>query len=452
MRSRWAIARSSSCRSTRPRPERRDPYSALSVFAIDPVYISLTELEGIEAPAIDAAHAGSRARGSIARTRVQAIKLKLLDRGFRWFQFNGGAGQRAAFEAFIDHNRGWLRDYALFRALKERFGFSPWENWSEGLKRRDPGALEEASRELAEPIGKFCYFQYIAHRQWSAMREEAARRGAMLGGDLAFSPGRDSAEVWAHQELFNLERTVGTPPDAFSSSGQRWGLPMPNWERMRAEGLGWWRMRARHAAELYDLFRVDHVVGLYRTFSFGADPGAPGEFFPAEEGAQRAQGEEVVRAIKEEAGASAVIAEDLGSVPPWVKMSLSSLGVPGYKVFRWEKENWDTPQERFVMPSAYPELSVATTGTHDTETLAAWWRGSPERERREIFEALGVPDLDLHRERLSPQILDAILRALYASPSCLALAPIRISSDGPRGSICPARSEGGTGSTGSPSA
>ncbi len=177
----------------------------------------------------------------------------------------------------------------------------------------------------------------------------------MLGGDLSFSPAQDSADVWAHQELFILDRTVGTPPDAFAAEGQRWGLPMPNWDRMEHEGHRWWRMRARHAAGLYDLFRVDHVVGLYRTFSFGPNRDEPGAYFPADEGAQRRQGEEVIRAIKEEAGESAIIAEDLGSIPPWVRESLAALGLPGYKVFRWEKENWNTPEERFVAPSAYPE-------------------------------------------------------------------------------------------------
>ncbi|MFZ0887227.1 MAG: 4-alpha-glucanotransferase, partial [Candidatus Binataceae bacterium] len=207
---------------------------------------------------------------------------------------------------------------------------------------------------------------------------------------------------------------------------QRWGLPMPNWERMRAEGHRWWRMRARHAASLFDLFRVDHVVGLYRTFSFGPDPDGPGRFSPDAEEAQRVQGEELMRAIKEEAGGSAVIAEDLGTVPPWVRASLTRMGVPGYKVLRWEKENWDTPEERFVPPSQYPELSVATTGTHDTETLARWWREAPENERRLTCQALNLnKGLNPRRRQIAPAMLEAILHALYASPSVLVIVPIQ---------------------------
>jgi 4-alpha-glucanotransferase len=407
-------------------PGESSPYSALSVFAIDPIYISIGALKGVAASSIDCARALTRRGPAVARLKLRAAKLELLDQAFAWFQSNGGAAERAEFESFGERNAGWLRDYALFRALKEKFKFESWLTWPEELRRRDSAALHQARREFGTSIAKFTYLQFLANRQWLAMRQEAARRGAMIGGDLAFGPALDSAEVWAHQELFDLARTIGTPPDAFAAKGQRWGLPMPNWEEMPHEVIRWWRMRARHAAELYDLFRIDHVVGLYRTFSFGPDPDEPGAFFPPGEDAQREQGEEAVRAIKDEAGLSAVIAEDLGSVPPWVKASLSALGVPGYKVLRWEKEGWESPDQAFTPPSSYPELSLATTGTHDTETLATWWREAPERDRRLIADALRIPPpFDPGRPRLRGRVLDAILQALYDSPSILVIVPIQ---------------------------
>ena len=126
-----------------------------------------------------------------------------------------------------------------------------------------------ARAELASAIDKYVYWQHLAHRQWAEVRAPAAARRDRLGGDLAFSPARDSAEVWANQELFDLERTVGAPPDGFNPKGQHWGLPAPRWERIRAEGFGLLRKRIRHARSLYDFIRIDHVVGLYRTFSFG---------------------------------------------------------------------------------------------------------------------------------------------------------------------------------------
>src|SRR5262249_55553745 len=148
-----------------------------------------------------------------------------------------------------------------------------------------------ARRALAEPILKYTYWQFLAARQWDAVRNYARTCGVMLGGDLAFLPGRDSAEVWANQESFDLERTAGAPPDAFNPFGQRWGLPAPRGDRMRAEGFAILKRRVRHARERFGLLRIDHVVGLYRAFEFGVAPDAGGVFKPAVEVEQRAQGE-----------------------------------------------------------------------------------------------------------------------------------------------------------------
>lgn len=182
----------------------------------------------------------------------------------------------------------------------------------------------------------------------------------------------------------------------------------------------------RRARELFDVVRVDHVVGLFRTFNFGSNSGEPGRFTPAGETAQREQGETMMRVIVEEAGGSAVIAEDLGAVPPWVRSSLDALGVPGYKILRWEKECWGTPDEGFVPPARYPELSVATTGTHDTETMVVWWRESPAKERRLLVESLRLDGrVNPNRTRLDQPGLDAVLEALYAAPSRLVIVPIQ---------------------------
>src|SRR5260370_19156464 len=167
---------------------------------------------------------------------------------------------------------------------------------------------------------------------------------------------------------------------------------MPRWDRIRAGGCELIRMRVRRARELYDLLRIDHVVGLFRTYSFGSIPDAPGEFSPALEADQRRQGEEIIRAILEEAGPMAITAEDLGLIPPFVRKSLKALGVPGYKVIRWEKENWRKVNERFISPAKYPELSIATTGTHDTDTLTMWWNALPREDRPRL-----CPPLDIER-------------------------------------------------------
>jgi 4-alpha-glucanotransferase len=309
--------------------------------------------------------------------------------------------------------------------LSDRFDWAAWQEWPEPLRHREPAALENARRELAEPIAKYTWFQFVAHRQWSEVRAHAADRRVLLGGDMAFSPSLDSAEVWANQHLFHHDRTVGAPPDTFNERGQRWGLPLPRWDLMRADGFKLWRQRVRRAAAMFDVLRIDHVVGLYRTFSFDADPEHDGQFVPADEPAQHAQGEEIIQTLKDAAGGCELIAEDLGSVPDFVRESLTAMGIAGYKVMQWERVGWETPQERFLKPSEYPELALATTGTHDTEALTIWWLEQPEAERHKLAEALGVVDRLSPTAPLDERGLDAIIEALYSSPSRLVVLPVQ---------------------------
>jgi 4-alpha-glucanotransferase len=407
-------------------PGMASPYSALSLFAIDPIYIGIDGLSGIAPEATAAVRHALRDVPLSERAKIRAARLELLEAAFRHFESHAGGAERGAVEEFAARNRGWLDDYALFRALKQRFNFAAWEEWPAELCRREPRALDDTRRELSGAIAKFVYWQYLAHRRWAEVRAHARGRGVMLGGDLAFSPARDSAEVWAHAELFDLTRTVGAPPDAFNPEGQRWGLPAPRWKRMRAAGFALLRERVRHARELYDFLRVDHVVGLYRTFSFDASRAGDGIFSPADEPQQRAQGETIVRAILDEAGGTVVVAEDLGVIPPFVRASLAALGVPGYKVMRWEKTNRGTPDEAFIPPAEYPELSLATTGTHDTETLAVWWEEASADERRQMLRMLGRTAPPAGEARVAfRDVHDAILAALYAAPSRLVIVPIQ---------------------------
>jgi 4-alpha-glucanotransferase len=402
------------------------PYSALSVFSIDPLYISISPLAGVPPAQLQQAQARTAGRRRIARARLRKLKLPLLKAAFEHFQATPEPGEQAAFERFAADHRHWLEDYALFRALKERLGWTGWEYWPAELKARDADAMAAARRELDREIAMYSYWQFLAWRQWAAVRRELAAIGVRLSGDLAFLPSRDSADVWANQDLFLPDRAVGAPPDAFSAAGQRWGLPMPNWPRMRADDLRWWRARARHGAALFDMLRIDHVVGFYRTFSFGEDPDAPGQFYPPDEEQQREQGEAFFRMLTEEAGPDALIGEDLGTIPPWVRNSLAALGVLGLKVLRWEKQDWGTPQEHFISPAQYPALSVAVTGTHDTEALAVWWRNAAAAERRQLAEALNFAGgVDLATPTLDASLLDAILGPLYESPSRLVMAPIQ---------------------------
>lgn len=406
-------------------PGEASPYSALSLFAIDPIYIGLDRLAGVTPEAVAGVRRALEHVPLSDRLTIRAARLELLEAAFGHFAAHGD--ERAAVDAFAARNREWLDDYALFRALKERFNFAAWEEWpEEDLRRREPGALDRVRGELAAPIGKYIYWQYLAHRQWAEFRDHARARGVLVGGDLAFSPARDSAEVWARQTLFDLEHTVGAPPDGFNPQGQHWGLPAPRWERIAAERFALLRQRTRHASQLYDFLRIDHVVGLYRTFSFGLAPETEGSFSPATEPEQRAQGEAVLGAILEEAGAAIVIAEDLGLIPPFVRASLRALGVPGYKVMRWERVNEGTAAETFAPPADYPELSLATTGTHDTDTLAQWWEEAPAGERTRMLRLLALPAASARGAEVAfDEVRDAMLAALYAAPSRLVIIPIQ---------------------------
>jgi 4-alpha-glucanotransferase len=232
------------------------------------------------------------------------------------------------------------------------------------------------------------------------VRSETA--GIEILGDFPFMVTLDSADVWSRRDDFILDASVGTPPDAFSETGQEWGLPPYNWNRAHSGDFEWMRMRARRQADLYDGFRVDHLVGFYRTYVRPFDK-RPAYFMPENEGAQIQLGERLMR-IMIGTGAD-VSVEDLGTVPPFVRESIARLGVPGYKVLRWEP----------LDPILYPALSVAMTGTHDTEPLAGWWETLPTSQRKRF--AFDGP--------FNAEVRDRILVKMFDAGSNLLLLPIQ---------------------------
>jgi 4-alpha-glucanotransferase len=418
-------------------PGETSPYSALSVFALDPIYVSVGLLPGANYALCAAARAELRRDdGVVDQLRLRARKAQLLAQVYQYLKSTTDRGVWDEFQQFDGQHRGWLDDYAVFRALKEKFGGAEWESWPPMFKRHERTALAQAHRELAEQITIFKFVQFLAHRQWQWVRGHLAHMGVLLGGDLAFSPCRESVEVWAHQELFDLSRSVGAPPDAFSKVGQRWGLPMPDWGRMRARNFEFLRMRVRHARELYDLLRIDHVVGLYRTYGYPQGAQMGGEFDPPTESAQRAQGREILQIVLEEAGPMRIVAEDLGLIPKFVRETLAALAIPGYKVMRWEKEKSSDGNEAetsgavshcipYLDPANYPRVSLAATGTHDTDTLVEWWATISPDERRHFIESLRIAGASYDRAALDESTLDWILESLYASPAQLVVTPMQ---------------------------
>jgi 4-alpha-glucanotransferase len=255
------------------------------------------------------------------------------------------------------------------------------------LRDRDPQAIDAARRQFARHILRHQYLQWTAEEQWQAARSAAEVHGVAVFGDLPFVVNLHSADVWARADEFLLDVSVGVPPDAFSATGQDWGLPAYRWDLVAARDYAWIRQRARRMASLFTGFRVDHVIGFYRMY--GRPPEGDPFFSPPDEASQTRQGEAILR-IFLETGA-AFIAEDLGTVPDFLRPSLTRLGVAGCKVLRWERR-WLEPGQPFVDPADYPPLSCALTGTHDTDTLADWWNAAGLEERTQLLRLPALRD------------------------------------------------------------
>ncbi len=410
------------------------PYGALSAFALDPVYGSLDAMEDFGAAGGRDALAPDDRSGLDALTaapavpweRVRRIKdraLQLAFASFREKEWNARTARARALEDYLREEEGWLEDYALFVALHDgRYGGRAWIDWEPPHRDREPSALAAARAELSSDLLYHRWLQWQLDLQWRAARSACNEAGVELMGDLPFMVSGDSADVWARPFDFRLDATVGTPPDAFSAEGQDWGLPVYRWDVMEENGHQWLSARAKRSADLYGLYRVDHVVGMYRTYYRLRDVSEPPTFTPEGEAAQTKNGETLMAIFSRGAR---VIAEDLGTVPDFVRASLTRCGVPGYRVLRWERE-WKQPGMPFREPSRWPALSVATTATHDTESVAEWYDGMPEDERAAFLELPGLARL---RER-APVLFDAgvrdeILPLVYGAGSNLLLLPFQ---------------------------
>ena len=211
----------------------------------------------------------------------------------------------------------------------------------------------------------------------------------------------DSPDVWARKQEFMLDATVGVPPDAFSDSGQDWGLPPWRWQAMQGTGFQWMRARARRTAALFDGVRIDHLVGLYRIYIRPTDEALPKAFSPPDERTQSLLGATLLGIYL--ASGVEVVAEDLGTVPDFVRWSMARLGVPGFKVLRWERA-WREPEQPLIDPAAYPEVSVALSGTHDTEAMAEWWAEAPAPLRASLLRGVraAAEDAGIAESRIVP--------------------------------------------------
>lgn len=406
------------------------PYGALSAFAIDPIYISVEAAPGVDR-ALVAQALGAEGAAELERVRraprveysaVRALKRRVLSAAFDRFRDRELAHDtpraRALF-AFVEKESAWLRDHALYMALRNSHGGYGWTTWPAGERNRSPEllAIARSPRDdgaLGTKVLEQMYLQWLAHEQWHDARAELRRAGTLLMGDMPFIVGGESADLWAHRDQFQTDVSLGAPPDDFSADGQAWGLPAYSWPAMDKDGLAWLRARAAHAASLFDRFRIDHVVGFFRQWvkeESGPMKGK-GRFDPALERDQMERGAKVLRAMLEAAGPGSVIAEDLGVIPPFVRETMTRLELPGYKVLPWERDDNFIPRD----PRAFPELSVATWSTHDTAPITQWWYDFEPWERERLLKLDSLrPDLPEAEREL------ALVRLLLSSRSELTL-------------------------------
>ena len=377
-------------------PVESSPYSAMTAMALDPIYLSLDAVHDFTALGGELAMEGPdrteitrlRALPRIDYASIRRLKDKYLRRSFDRFlklEVARGTPRALRFDQFCATQAWWLDEYTLFRALHAFHDEAAWSRWPDALARGDADAIVAARRSVQLEITYRSYLQWLSTVQWAEARRAAFP--VRVFGDLPFMISADSPDVWARQNEFRFDATIGVPPDAFSETGQDWGLPPWRSTVMRETGFRWMRNRSRRYSTLYDGYRIDHLVGLYRMYVRPIDKATPAFFDPPDEPAQIHLGQTLVQVLRGYEDKTEVFAEDLGSIPPFVRESMTRLNLPGLKVLRWER-HWDQDGRPPIDPATFPARSVATTGTHDIEPLAALPEGQTEEQRTAVLQSL----------------------------------------------------------------
>ncbi len=385
------------------------PYDAQSTFALEPMYLRLSDLRGAPLQLFKKSLQDLRKRFPAGRKRVDyGIKLAKLELMREIFKKSRAAKEGPEdFEIFCEQNKFWLHDYVLFKILKSLHGEARWEDWPEAFRRRDPEKIRELKTAHAFEARFQEWLQWQLCLQFSRARKSLAKDGVFLMGDLPFLVSRDSADVWAHQEYFKLERLAGAPPDAFFALGQRWGMPPYDWPRIAASGYDYLKGKVRFASCLYDFFRIDHVVGIFRLWTISASEppghgGLYGSFDPPAEQDWEGHGKRLLEIMIRQTP-MLPCAEDLGVVPECSYKTLREFAIPGMDVQRWTKD-WDGTAA-FKEPGAYRANSIAVISNHDMSALSAWWEHEAGTVDGELFRRK-CAEKGIDFERVRPELFD----------------------------------------------
>ena len=394
------------------------PYSSISAFAGNPLLISLERLAEhgwidqakltalLSAPASD--------HGPVEYDHVFAGKMPLLFEAGRKFVTSASGGVRQRFEHFCSENAWWLDDFVVFDALRARHKLTSWNEWPVELAHRKPQAMERARQELAADLNIRSALQFAFYEQWQALRRYCSERSIRVVGDVAIFVNYDSADVWTHCDLFQLNKMLepdvvsGVPPDFFSKTGQRWGNPLYRWDVMKARGYDWWVQRLRWATRNCDYIRLDHFRGFDQFWEIPAsDPTAiNGRWVDGPR-------DDLFLKLREALGGLPFFAEDLGYITPEVHALRDRLQIPGIAVLQF---GFNDDGAHMYLPHRAAG-KVIYTGTHDNDTTVGWFHsGAADHERRNVEAYLGRCDDGIHW---------SFIRAAQNSVADLALVPLQ---------------------------
>lgn len=394
------------------------PYQSFSTFAGNPYFIDLDTLvdQGLltdrECREIDW---GDDDR-YVDYSKIYNGRYSLLRKAYeRWKMTDS-----MEFSMFMDENKEWIYDYSLFMAVKDSLGGISWTEWPQDIRNRQPDAVQKMQVELADEIHFQQYMQYLFYTQWNALKSYANKNHIRIIGDIPIYVAMDSADVWAHPELFRLDEdrrpyeVAGCPPDGFSETGQLWGNPIYDWELNRQTGYSWWIARMRHSYKLYDVVRIDHFRGFdeYYAIPAGSKNAVVGKW-------EKGPGMDLFDAVKEKLGKISIIAEDLGYITDSVRQLVKDSNFPNMKVLEFAFDARDSYEPCEYLPFTYYNNCVVYTGTHDNETLLGWLKHVNDYTLGYIKDYIGR-DIPVGQE-----MVDEIIRLAHSSVADLCIIPLQ---------------------------
>jgi len=401
------------------------PYQCFSAFAGNPLLISLDRLvERGYVSADDMDELPAFPGEQVDFGAVIAWKMPVLRKAFVAFR-ESAAGQ-LEFEDFCRRHAHWLEDYGLFMALKQVHDLAIWLEWDRELALREPAALERARQQLHDEIEYHQFLQFEFERQWCDLKAQCTRDDIRIMGDLPIYVALDSADVWVHRELFELQEdghprvVAGVPPDYFSATGQLWGNPIYRWERHAQTGYAWWIARFRRALEMLDMIRLDHFRGFEAYYEIPA-----GEVTAVNGAWVKGPGAALFEALKTALGELPIVAENLGVITPEVEALRKQFDFPGMAILQFAFGN--DPQAPGFRPHNYRHHLVAYTGTHDNDTVVGWWNSKAGagsiRTAADVEEEMAYARAYLNSD--GQEINWVMIRTLMASVANTVLFPMQ---------------------------